>query len=46
LTKSSWVLCPVHAVEKLFFTNHSSAENCFPRITAQNLLLVINQLIN
>ena len=35
LTKSSWVLCPVNAVK-----------NDFPRISAQNLLLLINSLIN
>jgi len=35
LTKSSWVLCPVNAVRKNF-----------PRISAQNLLLVINELMN
>ena len=91
LTKSSWVLCPVNAIRKLFSTNLSSESSCFnqcinrlinlwpaystyvfptgpacgivsllgtciaeccsvftefPRITAQNLLLSINGLIN
>jgi len=35
LTKSSWVLCPVNAV-KIYF----------PQFSAQNLLLLINELIN
>jgi len=35
LTKSSWVLCPVNAVE-----------NFISRITAQNFLLLINELVN
>jgi len=29
LTKSSWVLCPVNAVEKLFSTNYSSESSSF-----------------
>jgi len=38
LTKSSWVLCPVNAVQKLFSTNHSSEISSFN--------LVINEIID
>jgi len=38
LTKSSWVLCPVNAIRKLFSTNLSSESSCFNQC--------INRLIN
>ena len=42
LTKSSWILCPVNAVKKLFSTNHSSESSSFNKSIGELIDLLIS----
>jgi len=46
LTKSSWVLCPVNAVKKIFSTNLSSESSSFNQSINELIDYLINILIN
>jgi len=46
LTKSSWVLCPVNAVENVFSTNHNSESSSFNSLINSLINELINESIN